>query len=116
MKRILAIRQFLNAIRVKLRLEWARLKLSKILEKVELGLLVPDLSDIRRIFLIQANKSGKKHRVYITLRARLDKGNTSSDIIGYKCPYLPNSRRYKWAPLSYSFLKLAIIGKTNRKL
>jgi hypothetical protein len=51
-KGILAIRQFLNAIGVKLRPKWACLKLSKILEKVELGLLVPDLSNIGRMFSI----------------------------------------------------------------
>jgi hypothetical protein len=47
------------------------------------------------MFLIQANKSGKKHKVYVILRARLDKGNMSLDNIGYKYPYNTNSRRYK---------------------
>jgi hypothetical protein len=47
------------------------------------------------MFLIQANKSGKKHKVYVILRARLDKGNLSLDNIGYKYPYNTNSRRYK---------------------
>ena len=52
MEGILAIRQFLNAIGVKLRPEWACSKLSEILEKVKLRLLVPDLSDIKRMFSI----------------------------------------------------------------
>jgi hypothetical protein len=67
----------------------------EVLEKVELGLPVPDLGNIRRMFSIQANKSGKKHRVYIILRARSDKGNTSSDNTGYKCPYNTDLRRHR---------------------
>jgi len=116
MEGILAIRQFLNTVGVKLRPEWARLKLSEILKKVELGLPVPDLGNIGRMFLIQANKSGKKYRVYVILEARLDEGNTSLDVIGYKYPYLPDLRRHRWALLSCLFLELAITGKTNRKL
>jgi hypothetical protein len=68
------------------------------------------------MFLIQANKSSKKYRVYIILRARLDEGNISLNVIGYKCLYLSELRRYRWALLSYSFLKLIIIRKTNYKL
>ena len=113
---MLAIRAFLDAVGVKLRLEWARVKLSEVLEKAELGELVPDLGIIGRLFVIQANESGKKHRVYAILRARSDDNNTSSEKAGYECPCLPESRRHRWSPDTCSFLELAVIRKTNRKL
>jgi hypothetical protein len=86
-----------------------------VLEKAELKELVLDLSTIKRLFVIQANKSSKKYRVYITLRARLN-DNTSSDKTGYKYLCLIESRRYKWSLNTCSFFKLAVIRKTNRKL
>jgi hypothetical protein len=86
-----------------------------VLKKAELKELILDLSTIRRLFAIQANESSKKHRVYATLRARLD-DNTSSDKAGYECLYLTESRRYKWSLDTYSFFELAVIGKTDRKL
>ena len=70
------------------------MKLSEVLEKAELRELVPDLGTIRRLFVIQANKSSKKHRVYVTLRARSD-DNTSLDKAGYKYLCLTESRRHK---------------------
>ena len=76
---LLATRAFLDAVGVKLRPEWARAKLSEVLEKAELGEPVPDLGTIGRLFAIQANEGGKKHGVYVTLRARLDDNNTSSE-------------------------------------
>ena len=86
------------------------------LEKAELKELVPDLGTIRRLFVIQANESGKKHGVYAILRARSDDNNTSSEKAGYECPCLPESRRHRWSLDTYSFLELAVIGKTDRKL
>jgi len=91
---LLATKAFLNAVGVKLRPEWARSKLLEVLEKAELKEPVLDLSIIRRLFAIQANESSKKHRVYATLKARLN-DNTSSDKAGYEYLYLTESRRYK---------------------
>jgi hypothetical protein len=113
---LLAIKAFLDAVGVKLRLEWARVKLSEVLEKAELGEPVPDLGIIGRLFAIQVNESGKKHRVYVILRARLDDNNTSSEKAGYECPCLLKSRRHRWSLDTCSFLELAVIGKTDRKL
>jgi hypothetical protein len=86
-----------------------------VLEKAELKEPVLDLGTIRRLFVIQANKSSKKHRVYVTLRARSD-DNTSSDKAGYEYLCLIELRRYKWSLDTYSFLELAVIRKTDRKL
>ena len=113
---MLAIRAFLDAVGVKLRLEWARVKLSEVLEKAELGELVPDLGIIGRLFVIQANESGKKHRVYAILRARSDDNNTSSEKAGYEYLCLSESRRHRWLLDTCSFLELAVTGKTDRKL
>jgi len=86
-----------------------------VLEKAELREPVPDLGTIRRLFAIQANESSKKHRVYVTLRAPLD-DNTSSDKAGYECLCLTELRRHRWSLDTYSFLELAVIRKTDRKL
>jgi hypothetical protein len=67
----------------------------KYIEKVKLELLILNLSNIKRMFLIQVNKSSKKHKVYAILKVCLDKDNISLDSTGYKCPYNINSRRYK---------------------
>ena len=85
------------------------------LEKAELGEPVPDLGTIGRLFAIQANESSKKHGVYATLGARSD-DNTSSDKAGYECLCLTESRRHRWSLDTCSFLELAVIRKTDRKL
>ena len=86
------------------------------LEKAELKELIPDLGTIKRLFAIQANESGKKHRVYVILRARSDDNNTSSEKTGYECLCLLKSRRHKWSLNTCLFFELAIIRKTDRKL
>jgi len=91
------------------------LKLLKVLEKAELKELVLDLDTIRKLFVIQANESSKKYRVYVTLRARSN-DNTSSDKADYECLCLTELRRHKWSLDTYSFFELAVIRKTDRKL
>ena len=85
------------------------------LEKAEFRELVLDLGTIKKLFVIQANKSSKKYRVYVTFKARSD-DNTSSDKTGYKCLCLTKLRRHKWSLDTYSFLELAVIKKTDYKL
>ena len=85
------------------------------LEKAKLKEPVLNLGTIRRLFAIQANESSKKHGVYATLGARSD-DNTSSDKAGYECLCLTELRRHRWSLDTYSFLELAVIRKTDRKL
>jgi hypothetical protein len=89
------IKVFLNVIKVKLRLKWARLKLFEVLKKAELKELILNLNIIKRLFVIQVNKSGKKYKVYVILKARLDDNNISLEKTGYKCLCLFKLRRHK---------------------
>jgi len=66
-----------------------------VLKKAKLKELILDLNIIKRLFIIQVNKSGKKYKVYIILKARLNNNNISLEKTGYKCLYLFKLRRYK---------------------
>jgi hypothetical protein len=84
----LALREFLNAIGIKISPEWAYKHYINLLENDELGLPNPDLKTLRRWFsAITTSSLTKKHRVFIILGSRSD-SNTSSENKEYKCPCL----------------------------
>jgi hypothetical protein len=84
----LALREFLNAIRIKMSPKWACKHYINLLKNNELGLPNLDLKTLKRWFLaIIISSLTKKYRVFVTLRSRFD-SNISSENKGYKCPCL----------------------------
>jgi hypothetical protein len=84
----LALREFLNAIRIKISPEWAYKHYTNLFKNNELGLPNLDLKTLKRWFLaIAISLLTKKYRVFITLKLRFN-SNTSSENKGYKYPCL----------------------------
>jgi hypothetical protein len=113
-KGLLILREFLNAIGIKMSPEWAYKYYINLFENDELGLPNLDLKTLRRWFsAIIISSLTKKHRVFITLGLHSN-NNTSSENKGYKCPYLTEpTNQHRWQPREYYYLKLAITEKTN---
>jgi len=87
-KGLLALKEFLNAIRIKMSPEWARKHYTNLLKNNELGLPNLDLKTLRRWFLaIATSLLTKKHKVFATLGLRSN-SNISLENKGYKCPCL----------------------------
>jgi hypothetical protein len=87
-KGLLALREFLNAIRIKISPEWACKHYINLFKNNKLGLPNLDLKTLGRWFLaIVTSLLTKKHKVFATLGLCFN-SNTSLENKGYKCPCL----------------------------
>jgi hypothetical protein len=115
-KGLLTLREFLNAIGIKISPKWACKHYINLLKNNELGLPNPDLKTLRRWFLaITISLLTKKHRVF-TILGLCSNSNISLENKGYKCPCLIElTNQHRWQPWEYYYLELTIIGKTNHR-
>jgi hypothetical protein len=87
-KGLLTLREFLNAIKIKMSPEWARKHYINLLKNNELGLPNLDLKTLGRWFLaIATSLSTKKYRVFAILGLHFN-SNISLENKGYEYPYL----------------------------
>jgi hypothetical protein len=113
----LAVKDFLDAISVKLAPTWGAQQLAEVIVAKELGEPTRTLDQFGRAFesLIQhASFSSNNSRVFATLNRRSNKRPKAR---GYICPYKETrDERHPWKPADCSILELAIRGASTRTM